>query len=314
MKNENDFFLYLSNQQTAQAFLEQCYQKIEEPNANTLSFENAAAFLYYLNHGIRFFENAKEVELFIKPVLYFYGMTHLLKACLLTKRPKYPESTTLLSHGVTARKRKKKNYTFMQDEVKVQQNGLFPYFSEHLYKQKTLPFEKIKMEDLLSIIPELNSFFQLKDDSRMVSIGKLNSKLLTFPKYLLDTHHVTENAFMKKIKAHLPNIADMDIDSNSIHIQIEENLTSSFGPFFIDYGRGGIFFPVYREHFLPISEVMVHYMVLYNLSMICRYETEWWGDLLVSKPDIDYPMIVKFLEITEEKTPLLLKKQLALEF
>ena len=48
--------------------------------------------------------------------------------------------------------------------------------------------------------------------------------------------------------------------------------------------------------------------------MICRYEAEWWGDLLVSKPDIDYPMILKFLEITEEKTPFLLKRQLALEF
>lgn len=314
MRNENDLFLYLSNHQTAQAFLEECYQKMEEPNASRLSFENTTSFLYYLNHGVRFFENAKKVELFIKPVLYFYGMTHLIKACLLTKRPRYPESTTLLSHGVTARKRKKKNYTFMQDEVKVQQNGLFPYFSEHLYTQRTLPFEKIKMEDLLSVIPELTPFFKLEDQQRLITVGKIDSKFLTFPNHLLDTHHVTESAFINKIKGHLPKFTNMDIDTGAIHIQLEESVSTSFGPFFINYDNRNIYFPIYREHFLPISEVMVHYMVLYNLSMICRYEAEWWGDLLVSKPDIDYPMILKFLEITEEKTPFLLKRQLALEF
>lgn len=55
---------------------------------------------------------------------------------------------------------------------------------------------------------------------------------------------------------------------------------------------------------------MVHYLLLYNLSMVSRYEAEWWGDLLVTKPEIDYPLITQFLKITAQKVPLLLGETL----
>ena len=29
-----------------------------------------------------------------------------------------------------------------------------------------------------------------------------------------------------------------------------------------------------------LPELLIHYLLLYNLSMISRYETDWWYDLL----------------------------------
>src|SRR5699024_3844942 len=135
-----------------------------------------------------------------------YGMIHLLKAALLTTRPNYPESTSMLAHGVSTRKRKRRNYTFMDDEVKTQYKGLFPYFSEHLFLLKTIPFVKIKMHQLLAIIPALSDFFIIHNGEKMIKVGSDQSRKLSFLCIILDTYHLTENIYIQWIKSHVPDI------------------------------------------------------------------------------------------------------------
>ena len=55
-----------------------------------------------------------------------------------------------------------------------------------------------------------------------------------------------------------------------------------------------------------LPEIAVHYLLLYNLSMICRYEAEWWGELLHTFDGGDLPFILQFLSITERKIPSLI--------
>lgn len=310
MEKINEFYLYLNSQQTAQHYLLNCYKKIPGIDAEAKSYENCNTFMYYLDHGNQFYQSGKKLDVFARPILYFYGMVHLLKACLLTKHPDYPESTTLLAHGVSTRKRKKKQYTFMKDEVKIQHNGLFPYFSEHLFSMKHLPFEKIKMETLIALIPEMDALFAFHGKEQMVAVTTVGSRFLQFPAYLLDSYHLTAKAFKNRIQPHLPEIRDTEIDNSMIQIELTHPLTTSTGPFFFHATNEKVYFPIHRDHFLSVSEIMVHYLLLYNLSMLCRYEAEWWGDLLVTKPTIDYPFILYFLEQTSEKIPLLLEKEL----
>jgi len=52
-----------------------------------------------------------------------------------------------------------------------------------------------------------------------------------------------------------------------------------------------------------LPELLVHYLLLYNLSMISRYETDWWYDLLGSYSSEDYPFIYQFLNISAQKIP-----------
>ena len=76
--------------------------------------------------------------------------------------------------------------------------------------------------------------------------------------------------------------------------------------------------PLYYEHltntyYLPLTtdprnpkpilpELLIHYLLLYNLSMISRYETDWWYDLLGSYSSEDYPFIYQFLSISAQKS------------
>ena len=309
-QNIQSFYTYLQSQQTAQQFLRACYQKIDGINADVKSYQNCNAFTYYVRHGKHFYETGKTVTPELQPILYFYGMAHLLKACLLTKRPDYPETTKLLAHGVSSRKRKRKDYTFMQDEVKIHQNGLFPYFSEHLFQVKKWQVDKFKMAYLFGLIPEMTPLFKFENIDTLTIIGKTDQKTLTFPIHLLDNYYSTNESFLQRIAPHLPEGYRSENEKKSINIKLPSALTKSSGPFFLHITEKLIYFPSNREYFLPISEVMVHYLLLYNLSMLSRYETEWWGDLLGSKSDLDYPFISQFLQHTSDKIPLLLGNEL----
>lgn len=304
------FFTYLQSQQTAQQFLKNCYKKNKVDNAESKSYENCNAFMYYLNHGLDFYETGKKLNTILQPILLFYGMIHMLKATLLTKRPNYPETTKLLAHGVSSRKRKKKHYSFMNDEVKIQHNGLFPYFSRHLFSIEKIPFEKIKMQDLFAIIPEMNILFGFDRNSKLISVGNINGKSLSFPIQILDDYFLTERAFIKRILPFTPDIKKVSSNNSNILIQLQSSFHEPSGPFFFNSENQEIYFPMTKENFVTISEVMAHYLLLYNLSMISRYETEWWGDLISIKPEKDYPFIIYFLQLTSKKIPMLLGKRL----
>ena len=64
--------------------------------------------------------------------------------------------------------------------------------------------------------------------------------------------------------------------------------------------------PAIRNEASSLPEVLIHYAILYNLSMIARYETEWWMELLKNRTTEDYPFILAFITLTTEKGPSLL--------
>ncbi|GAB3054117.1 YaaC family protein [Virgibacillus ainsalahensis] len=301
------FYTNLQNLQTSQNYLKNCYRLLPNIDAESKSFENSATFMYYLEHGQLFLKEGEEVDVRLKPILYFYGMVHLLKACLLTRRPDYPESTAILAHGVTARKRKKKQYSFFLDEVKIQQNGLFTYTYQHLFASKHPPFTKVKMDILLELIPEMNDFFLWQKKEKSVEVGEVGRTTLNFPLDLLDSYHLTEKAFINRISHYLPPIKNTGKTKKYLVIKLEKSIgTSSIGPFYFHLLKQKIYFPYDRGHFVQIPEIMIHYLLLYNLSMISRYETEYWGELFSTKYGQDYSIIFHYLTVAAEKIPILL--------
>ena len=68
--------------------------------------------------------------------------------------------------------------------------------------------------------------------------------------------------------------------------------------------------PLIKNNFFNFPELLIHYLLLYNLSMIARYETEWWGELTKMMPNHDYPFIDSFLQVTLEKGPFLIYQYL----
>ncbi|MFE5311346.1 YaaC family protein, partial [Isoptericola sp. NPDC056605] len=70
-----------------------------------------------------------------------------------------------------------------------------------------------------------------------------------------------------------------------------------------DMEKNQYYIPSQREQFLRLPEMTIHYLILYNVGMIARYETEWWYELLTQHISDDYVLIQQFLLVSEKKFP-----------
>ena len=303
MNNKLDSFHIFQSADIAQPFLHKCYKKQGIDNVE-LSYANVYRFIYFLEHGIAYYEQAKKTPLSIKPVLLFYGMVQLLKACLLTVDPHYPENTTVLAHGVSTRKRKKQSYTFLSDEVKSQKNGLFSHFSDKMFHVKHIEGTKFSMEELLLFVPELQSIFRtLQQKNTFFEIGNYQSQAWIIPSSILDTYHMTKDRFISFVESNTTLSFEKGELENQLLFKGHVHMNTSF-PLQVDMLTNNVLFPRDKETFKhSLNELMVHYLILYNLSMVSRYETEWWGELMHTFHSSDRSYIMEFITVTEKKVP-----------
>jgi hypothetical protein len=294
-----------------QAFLKNSYQQKNLENSEKKSYENCYAFLYYIEHGQIYYKQAERAPLVLKPILLFYGLVQLIKACILTIDPAYPETTTVLAHGVSTRKKKKQNYQFFQDEVKFQKNGLFPFMSEKMFHLEQLEGKKVIMEELFQLIPELDELFFFLEGKRTFTKLAAHGEQFMVPEIILDQYHMSKN----RLKDFLTSKFEEPIAFSNDGLTFKMNNLTLKGTSPIKYHLEGDFyaFPLKKGDFFHFPELLIHYLLLYNLSMIARYETEWWSELTKMMPNKDYPFIHSFLDITLQKGPFLVYQYLTSE-
>ncbi|MFO1441720.1 YaaC family protein [Bacillus sp. Bva_UNVM-123] len=307
----NSFLPFFSASST-QTFLKNCYHRQGIQDSELKSYENSYPFIYYLEHGQIYYQQAKHAPLTIQPILLFYGFVHLIKACILIMDPNYPETTSVLAHGVSTRKRKKQHYLFFQDEVKFQKSGLFPFMAYKLFHMKHLEGEKTTMMELLAQIPELNELFILTEGKQ--TFIKINQHETSFSlsKTILDSYHMTEQRFIDYWKSIThPNIHFQEMNNDDIRFHLTYSNSEELLPIKYSIYDQNLYFPLEKNNLTLYPELLIHYLLLYNLSMIARYETEWWSELIKLMPNQDYPFIQSFLTITAEKGPFLINQFLA---
>ncbi|MFF2450804.1 YaaC family protein [Neobacillus sp. NPDC058068] len=291
-----------------QRYLKTSYQKYKLDNPEQKGYENCYPFLYYLEHGQIYYEQAEKAPLIIKPILLFYGLVHLIKACILSIDPSYPETTAVLAHGVSTRKRKKQNYLFFQDEVKFQKNGLFPFMSEKMFHMKPLEGEKVIMEELLQLIPELDDLFFLFEGKRTFATLQQQREQFVVPETVLNYFHMTESRFKEFFASKCKK--EVEFESEGLSFSMNEEVHLETTPLKFNFENRHWAIPLNKGSFLNFPELLIHYLLLYNLSMIARYETEWWSELTKMMPNHDYPFISSFLDSTMKKGPFLVYQYL----
>lgn len=288
-----------------QNFLNEKYKHIQD--GEKLSYQNSYSLIYYIDHAKKYYDQSMIAPYELQPVLLFYGMIQLMKGAILTVDPNYPETTQVLAHGVSTRKRKKLQYEFLFDEVKVQKNGLITHFSEKMFQMKQLEGEKYKMRDLMERIPELHSyFFQLENRNKIcIPMIKVRENQYSFSNEVLDQVNVTVDGFHHLLSNHIPlNISKIYEETNKIFLIVEKKISPlKSSPLQYNLQKDQFQLPAKRELYTFLPELIAHYLILYNLSMVCRYETDWWGELYHHYPSNDLPFITEFLEISKQKVP-----------
>ncbi|MGG3575388.1 YaaC family protein [Bacillus gobiensis] len=293
--------------ETTQYFLEIIYKEQQVEKSREYSYKNGDRFIFYLKHAEAFFTQAAVSSIEIKPILLFYGTAQLLKACLLTVDYLYPSHTSVLAHGVTTRKRKKQNYRFYEDEVKIQKNGLCMHVCRKLFGlDRSLEDERFQMKQLITRIPELNEVlsFQRKNNFSLAEIIKTEEKYAV-PIKLAQDYCMSVDRLAEYIAHHLGwKFIDKTESYLYFVLSEKETCTSTSKTLLYNFETNQQFLPAERDRFLNLPELISHYLLLYNLSMIARYETEWWYELILQNGSDDYVIIQQFLEIAEKKVPI----------
>lgn len=300
-KNIWKTFTFFQSADYTQNFLKKCYSQLQFNDLDVKSYENSYTFMYYLEHAEIYYNQSKKSPLAIQPVLMFYGLIHLIKACLLTVDPSYPETTSVMAHGVSSRKRKKQNFQFLHDEVKIQKLGLCTHFANKMFQLNYLEGEKFLMIHLLKQLPELNDCFSYLDHIDPFLFLDQKNGQFTLPISILDHYHMTAERFANYINQKSSGIIEeVQSSKDCIHFTSKKILPLPFR-FHLYNNQYCLPNKLSKEMFLP--ELIIHYLLLYNLSMIARYETEWWAELLKTRQTYDYPIIQSFIEQTMNKAP-----------
>lgn len=328
-----DTYLYLESEPAALKLLTDCYEQHAGRLSQRLAYQNAAPFIYYLKQAREYYRTAQTANLMVKPLLLYYGMMSLTKAYILTLDPNYPDRTGLLRHGMSTRKRKKVNYRFSDDEIKVQKEGLLPHILALLGQTQALE-EKYKVWECLGHLPQLyNAYRQVTQQTVLhpvyvPTMSKNNAEhetALYVEESLLDHFHLGREGFVQMLnRHHFPRSSgtftlkseqtrDRYLALKWTHPEVKHVSLSGDGfenTMLLADATGQFFIRLTTERRLLLPEFVLHLLLLFHLGMLARYETERWGEIVFTFGSDELYLIHELLHVTERYYPNLLLNEM----
>ncbi|MFC4768483.1 YaaC family protein [Effusibacillus consociatus] len=316
-----DTFVYFENEQTANRYLRAQYESLGIDEPQRAAYLATPKLIYGIKQARQYYRAAETCDIMTKPLLLYYGMMSLARAYIASRDPEYPTTTSVLKHGLSTRKLKKDSYYFIQDEIRVQKDGLFVVLHQMLGGSPFSDRQRVVIKDLLAVIPELTpGYGRLYGFPAVCEIEHRvdgNKTCWDLPRWILQAGNHTRDEFLNLLnRTHQdpaqPNrpvfyLGDIDppgrlhlhhVRPVSCHPLLIEDLT----------GRTYLRYPLAGDFLIP--EISLHFMVMFVLGMLCRYETERWGEMILTFLSQDVYLINEFLNLSMRKFPNLILNQL----
>jgi hypothetical protein len=267
----------------------------------------AKSLAYTMRTAREYYEAAGRVTTLTQPLLIFYGMTALSKAVFMTKHGKKSPSK---GHGL--RKVEGWKGTLAELSAEVTKDGTFPQF-HGCYSGKDLDKLTFSVKDFLSLVPEVKVEFETvyHEKSKALKIQRRHNQVHVVDSELDQYGDLSELIFA------IPGMHDVYIPEP---VQLENKLV-----LFYSYVNLGAKDPSIRaisgdEYLvLPLSrsservcipEMSVHFMLMYLLGMLSRYQPTEWGEIIGGEKTGEIYIIQKFLDTTVRKFPNLTLNEL----
>lgn len=321
-----DHFLYFETEPTVIRFLSSRYEQLQiDEDHENLAKHNAHKMIYLSKQAREFFHSGIGSNVLVRPLLLYYGMVNLAKMLILALDPYYPSHTKLLAHGITTRKMKKGDYHFLQDEVKLQKDGLLPHLMQLLTGNKRKDSYIVK--ELISLIPELRSTFHtlyqenvlmpiyISDEfdtstfctSLFLPLSILEQKDLSLPAFVdyINQFNTSDDYFSAGQIYDRQNIFQLNWHSIA-NVHVFDSPNGFNNPLFIRDLMGKYSFWLQPDERLMLPEVTIHLLTMYVLGMLCRYDGDLWGRMHFSFYSQDLYLIQEFIHISPRKYPNLI--------
>lgn len=282
---------------------------------------------YAIRTSKEYYHAADQVSILTQPLQIYYGMTHLSKSLFIAT---YGKKSPSKSHGL--QKIGKWNEKSLVDMcVKVLKDGTFPQLHSSYCREK-LRGATFRIGEIFSVVPELKASFEsvYKQKSNALRITRPRSGLVhvidpELEKYgfLLhfkdgeDYHRILKHN--REILSRIEGINEKYEISASVQpfvhalvlgekwksedVEDPAFLTVSGEEYFVMSLRKG-------EEYVTPPELSSHFLIMYILGMLSRYEPRKWGEIVKGEESGDIYVIQKFLETTKRKFPNLILNEL----
>jgi hypothetical protein len=297
-----DSLRYLETEPTARQFLTECYQQAGFEHPERQAYQHCTRFVYIWIQARQYYQAAAQADLLIRPLLLFYGCVQMLKGCMLASDPAYPQSSRMLQHGVTTRKMKKSPYRLLEDEIRPQKEGLFAHAAD-VWKLSPLA-ERYKIKQLFASLPEMSGLYGkivAPTDWLFVQASEKGS-LLFFPQEKQGTLSYSLDTFVGYLNRLAPKDVHFQPEGKQVRLQGDAASLREH-PLFVMSPNHNMYFWNGAEEDIPLPQWAVHYLLLYQLGMLCRYETEWWGELVLTQSLAEKLLVERFLSLHQDMFP-----------
>lgn len=278
---------------------------------------------YYIKQAREYFETSLRASFLTQPVLLYYGAVCLSEALILAKRG-YEDTTK--GHGLEASKLNNELTHLNEFKIKVVNKGTFGELSKTIKSGYDSDFNDLKLtewdlNELFSMIPEIAEIFEenFNKKSQIIKVNRifdgdgehLKINEILFPSMTVDSINSLFSNICGLTNVYLPprQINDREYvifkksgkteDITKKTIMNEEYLIS-------DIDKGSCY---------HLNEISIHFMILYSLSMLCRYYSYVWGEGSLELEKGDFFIVKNFLKISTRKFPnLILNRIMDTEF
>ncbi|MFD2170780.1 YaaC family protein [Tumebacillus lipolyticus] len=316
-----DTYVYFENEQTSSEFLRARYLKSGFDSVQKLAYRATPKFIFSIKQAREYYRAAETCDILTKPLLLYYGMMALAKALITSHDPDYPSTTSVLKHGLSTRKLKREEYAFAEDEVRVQKDGIFHVLHRTLGGSLLAHQQRFSMKELLAVIPELIPTYQRLYGQAKVGMLEVMREAEQKARWRVQRSFVAGCDLTRDELLELLNRFGEERTRFRYLEEPDETGTFCLGVdgderahplvLFDFSGRPHLRFPHGEQLLLP--ELSVHYLIMFVLGMLCRYETERWGEMILTFSSHDTFLINEFLNVSMRKYPNLILNELCQE-
>jgi len=265
--------------------------------------DTANSLSYTIGSAREFYNAADGVSVLTRPLLIFYGMINLSKALFISTHGKKSPST---SHGLQIVDNW--NGKISELSVNVGKDGTFPQF-HGCYCKDDITHKEITLKELFSQIPEIKIEFETiyteKSKALFTSRGDYGPEIID--------SELIEYGDLDALLNQIPGFSQKyRIGSKSRERCILFNMQYDTPDLMVRSISGDKYFilPIVKKDVISLPEMSIHYLIMYLLGMLSRYQPEEWGKVIIGEEPGEIYFLRKFLDVTKRKFPNLVLNEL----
>lgn len=282
---------------------------------------------FSMQQAREYFFSARGATLLTKPLLLYYGMMSFARALITLVSPDFFTDQEDLYHGIKTLDKGRSDFRLAERRLQVARNGLFPQVHAIINGGKSREAE-VSLLDLFTRLPDLyyNCLYvydladaemncvrlvqggvrKTESDGTMWVQFEIERELCEepdrLPRHLREEFEARDGDSPVRVWVGKVRSRDLNEVGKILHRLREISLEDE--RFLIR--------PVPSTKGEPIqfSELELHYLLMFYLSSIARYQPHLWGELLIGRKTSETLLVRNFIEGSEKKFPCLVHHQI----